>query len=354
MHLVGPQPRWRADPQCDRARPRRAARSPHGHSLPGQRFGNRPGARLDREAHIGADPDRLARPREAGVVGQCANRRARGRPCHRAGKLISALPLPNDGVVSTEETRVPGRDRLHRAAGISYRDAVLAGVGTRGGGFPAQGKFSMRRLLGVLALFACLPGCTSIGYYYQAVEGQMQIWHRSRPIKQVIDDAHTPEQIRDPPDPGIAREGFRLAEARPPGQWQLPEIRRPGAAFRGVERICSKRILDRATGVVLPVRRMRRLPRLLQPGRRRAIRRRAEGQGTGCLRRGHSRLLHARLVRRSGSQHDGAVSGHRNCPGPFSTNSRTRFSMSAAIPCSMNPSHGGGAGRHRSLAGSGR
>jgi len=55
----------------------------------------------------------------------------------------------------------------------------------------------MSRLPGVLALLACLPGCTTIGYYYQAVEGQMQIWNRSRPIKQVIDDAHTPEQIRD-------------------------------------------------------------------------------------------------------------------------------------------------------------
>jgi predicted aminopeptidase len=55
----------------------------------------------------------------------------------------------------------------------------------------------MTRLLVVAALAAALSGCTNLGYYYQAVEGQMQIWHRSRPIKQVIDDAQTPPQIRE-------------------------------------------------------------------------------------------------------------------------------------------------------------
>jgi predicted aminopeptidase len=55
----------------------------------------------------------------------------------------------------------------------------------------------MRRLLGTIALFACLPGCASISYYYQAVEGQMQIWHRSRPIAQVMQDARTAPQVRD-------------------------------------------------------------------------------------------------------------------------------------------------------------
>ena len=55
----------------------------------------------------------------------------------------------------------------------------------------------MIRLAFVLALVSGLCGCTSIGYYYQAVEGQMQIWHRSRPIAQVIEDAHTPQQVRE-------------------------------------------------------------------------------------------------------------------------------------------------------------
>ena len=54
----------------------------------------------------------------------------------------------------------------------------------------------MTRLAFVLALVSGLCGCTSIGYYYQAVEGQMQIWSRSRPITQVIEDTHTPPQVR--------------------------------------------------------------------------------------------------------------------------------------------------------------
>ena len=55
----------------------------------------------------------------------------------------------------------------------------------------------MTRLILAIAFAAVLPGCTNLGYYYQAVEGQMQIWHRSRPIKQVIQDEHTPPQIRE-------------------------------------------------------------------------------------------------------------------------------------------------------------
>ena len=55
----------------------------------------------------------------------------------------------------------------------------------------------MSRLLIAVVFAAVLPGCTSLGYYYQAVEGQMQIWNRSRPINQVIDDEHTPPQIRE-------------------------------------------------------------------------------------------------------------------------------------------------------------
>ena len=55
----------------------------------------------------------------------------------------------------------------------------------------------MNRFFFAVALVSVLGGCTNPGYYYQAVEGQMQIWHRSRPIKQVIDDAQTPAQVRE-------------------------------------------------------------------------------------------------------------------------------------------------------------
>ena len=55
----------------------------------------------------------------------------------------------------------------------------------------------MTRLTFVLALFSGLFGCTNLSYYYQAVEGQMQIWNRSRPIAQVIGDTHTSPQMRE-------------------------------------------------------------------------------------------------------------------------------------------------------------
>lgn len=54
----------------------------------------------------------------------------------------------------------------------------------------------MNRLTFALILLCLLPGCTGIGYYFQAVEGQMQIWHRSRPIGEVIGDARTTDAVK--------------------------------------------------------------------------------------------------------------------------------------------------------------
>ncbi len=55
----------------------------------------------------------------------------------------------------------------------------------------------MIRCFFAIALATSLSGCASIGYYYQAFEGQMQIWHRSRPIEQMIEDERTPVQLRE-------------------------------------------------------------------------------------------------------------------------------------------------------------
>jgi predicted aminopeptidase len=55
----------------------------------------------------------------------------------------------------------------------------------------------MIRLAILFALVGGLCGCANISYYYQAVEGQMQIWNRSRPIAQVIEDTNTPPQVRE-------------------------------------------------------------------------------------------------------------------------------------------------------------
>ena len=54
----------------------------------------------------------------------------------------------------------------------------------------------LQGLVCVLALAGNLGGCSSIGYYYQAVEGQMQIWKRSRAIAEVIEDEKTPAALR--------------------------------------------------------------------------------------------------------------------------------------------------------------
>ena len=55
----------------------------------------------------------------------------------------------------------------------------------------------MTRLIFILVLLSGFCGCAEVRYYYQAVEGQMQIWHRSRPIAQVIGDTHTSPQVRE-------------------------------------------------------------------------------------------------------------------------------------------------------------
>jgi predicted aminopeptidase len=39
-------------------------------------------------------------------------------------------------------------------------------------------------------------GCANVGYYWQSVSGQLGIWRRERPIEEVIDDAATPEALR--------------------------------------------------------------------------------------------------------------------------------------------------------------
>jgi predicted aminopeptidase len=56
------------------------------------------------------------------------------------------------------------------------------------------------RALSLVVLLAgslLAAGCTSVGYYYQAMSGQMQIWHRSRPISQMIDESGTDAALRE-------------------------------------------------------------------------------------------------------------------------------------------------------------
>jgi predicted aminopeptidase len=56
------------------------------------------------------------------------------------------------------------------------------------------------RVVSIFALLAGLlltTGCTSVGYYYQAMSGQMQIWHRSRPISRMIEESGTDATLRE-------------------------------------------------------------------------------------------------------------------------------------------------------------
>jgi len=53
------------------------------------------------------------------------------------------------------------------------------------------------RLLLLVLVCAGLSGCASMGYYLQSVSGQLQILHRERPIRRVINDPDTGPALRD-------------------------------------------------------------------------------------------------------------------------------------------------------------
>jgi predicted aminopeptidase len=52
------------------------------------------------------------------------------------------------------------------------------------------------RLLAV-ALLPLLGGCASIGYYWQAVSGQFDVWRRERPVEEVIADPASAQALKD-------------------------------------------------------------------------------------------------------------------------------------------------------------
>jgi predicted aminopeptidase len=54
----------------------------------------------------------------------------------------------------------------------------------------------MPRLLAAVILAVSLAGCASVGYYFQAVGGQMEIWRREKPIDAVIADPQADPLLR--------------------------------------------------------------------------------------------------------------------------------------------------------------
>ena len=55
----------------------------------------------------------------------------------------------------------------------------------------------MRNAFLAIIVAASLCGCANIGYYFQAMGGQMEIWNRSRPIEKVVSDERTDARLRE-------------------------------------------------------------------------------------------------------------------------------------------------------------
>jgi predicted aminopeptidase len=50
--------------------------------------------------------------------------------------------------------------------------------------------------IGAVGLVVLTGGCTNLGYYWQSIGGQLEIWRRERPIEEVIADPATGEPLR--------------------------------------------------------------------------------------------------------------------------------------------------------------
>jgi predicted aminopeptidase len=57
------------------------------------------------------------------------------------------------------------------------------------------------RRIGIPAVVACLAlllnGCANVGYYFQSVSGQFDIWQRERPVEEVIADPQVPAALKE-------------------------------------------------------------------------------------------------------------------------------------------------------------
>ena len=53
------------------------------------------------------------------------------------------------------------------------------------------------RIFCILLFLLIFTGCTQLGYYAQSVRGQLDIWRREKPIEDVIEDAASPQALRE-------------------------------------------------------------------------------------------------------------------------------------------------------------
>jgi predicted aminopeptidase len=52
------------------------------------------------------------------------------------------------------------------------------------------------RSLAIAGVLVLTAGCNGVGYYFQSVNGQLDMWSRERPVAEVIDDPGTDEALR--------------------------------------------------------------------------------------------------------------------------------------------------------------
>jgi predicted aminopeptidase len=55
----------------------------------------------------------------------------------------------------------------------------------------------MRSRFLAAAMLLALSGCANVGYYWQSVSGQLEIWRRERSLEEVIEDTATPGALRE-------------------------------------------------------------------------------------------------------------------------------------------------------------
>jgi predicted aminopeptidase len=60
---------------------------------------------------------------------------------------------------------------------------------------PSSARFCLSVVL--LVATALLSGCANLGYYAQSIGGQMQIFHRQKPIGELLDDRRTPTPLKE-------------------------------------------------------------------------------------------------------------------------------------------------------------
>ena len=72
----------------------------------------------------------------------------------------------------------------------------------------------MRHLPAILLLVAALPlaGCSTVGYYSQAVTGHFRLMSARVPIEEVIADPATPEAVRERLRVALAAREFAVTE----------------------------------------------------------------------------------------------------------------------------------------------